>query len=402
MTSPFDPSWFTAHAEAIRHALSVHGASGDAALPEAMPEEGLGTESALSVLAPAVVGPARQLGAATAFAHMDPPTAAAAQAATWWNATLNQNLLHPDTAPVAREAEARVVSWLAPFFGMDGGHMLPGSTVANLTALWAAREVAGVRRVVASEAAHLSVAKAAHLLDLDYEAVPTNAIGALDPERLPSDLRDACLVLTAGATSTGAVDPLDRDHGAAWTHVDAAWAGPMRLSTRLAPRLDGIERADSVAVSAHKWLFQPKESALILFRDAGRAHDAVSFGGAYLAVPNVGVLGSHGAVAVPLMATILALGSAGLAATIEHSMAAMDRFEAGLRDMDGITVHAPNATGVLAWRRDDDAATESLHAALPEGSTSRTRIDGRTWCRNVAANPMADVDALIASVRAYL
>ena len=400
--SEFEPTWFThgqqAIEQAIKRATALAEAPGTAVpLPDVLPNRGLGTEGALERLAPHVLDGARRLGDAAAFAHMDPPTAAAAQATTWWNAVLNQNLLHPDTAPAARDAEKRAVGWLAPFFGMDGGHMLPGSTLGNLTALWAARELRGVRRVVASEAAHLSVGKAAHLLGLAHETVPVDGGGALDAALL-SDLSDACLVLTAGTTSMGAVDPLE-PQGAAWTHVDAAWAGPMRLSPRFAARLAGIEGADSVAVSAHKWLFQPKESALVLFADSAAAHETISFGGAYLAVPNVGLLGSHGAIAVPLLATLLAPGRDGVAATVEHAMDAMDRFADGLARTEGVTLYGSNRTGVLAWRLSNDAATSALHARLPEGSTSLTRLDHRVWCRNVAANPMADVDALLEAVR---
>jgi glutamate/tyrosine decarboxylase-like PLP-dependent enzyme len=99
-----------------------------------------------------------------------------------------------------------------------------------------------------------------------YRPVETDALGRVQANAL-GNLKRACLVLTAGTTSVGAVDPLDTIGQAAWTHVDAAWAGPLRLSERHAEVLAGIERADSVAISAHKWLFQPKESALILFRD---------------------------------------------------------------------------------------------------------------------------------------
>jgi glutamate/tyrosine decarboxylase-like PLP-dependent enzyme len=67
-------------------------------------------------------------------------------------AAVNQNLLHPDTGPVARLLEPLVVGWLAPVFGMGGGHLVPGSTLANLTALWAARDLAGARTVVTSTA----------------------------------------------------------------------------------------------------------------------------------------------------------------------------------------------------------------------------------------------------------
>jgi hypothetical protein len=114
-------------------------------------------------------------------------------------------------------------------------------------------------------------------------------------------------VLTAGTVATRAVDPLSAARGAAWRHVDAAWAGPLRLSSHAAV-LDGVQTADSVTVSAHRWLYQPKESALVLFRDPDAAHGAMSFGGGYLAAPNVGLLGSRGNAALALAALLLALG----------------------------------------------------------------------------------------------
>lgn len=295
-------------------------------LPMELPPLGIGSRAALNSLAPSIPGGAARLGEPTSFAHMDPPTPWITWALTLWNASLNQNLLHAATSPVARQMEERVVAWLAPWFGMNGGHMTSGSTLANLTALWSARECAGITQVIASEGAHLSIAKAAHLLGLDYRRVPVNASGSLDAAQLPANLSRCALVLTAGATSTGAIDSLDLAGSAAWTHVDAAWAGPLRLS-KYADLLAGIESADSVAVSAHKWLFQPKESALVLFKDTAKAHAAVSFGGAYLATPNVGVLGSHGAAATALLATLLAWGREGVAQRIEHCM----DLEPGLR-----------------------------------------------------------------------
>ena len=249
-----------------------------------LPETGIGSMAAMEQLAPRVLGAATRLGADTAFAHMDPPTPWITWAMSLWNAALNQNLLHPATGPVARAMEETVIRWLSPFFGMSGGHMTPGSTLANLTALWAARECSGVQEVIASASAHVSIAKAAHILGLRFIQLPVDRVGALAPDALPRDLSKTALVLTAGTTSTGAIDDLALAGRAAWTHIDAAWGGPLRL-TRYSGRLDGIEQADSVAVSAHKWLFQPKESALIFFRDTPTAHAAISFRGAYLASP---------------------------------------------------------------------------------------------------------------------
>lgn len=308
---------FQPHEAELQHALATlishfndstgpHVGEGALELPNQMPAQGIGGTDALQALAENFFPAAARLGHPGYFAHMDPPTPWMSWVGALWAAALNQNLLHTDTGYGARELEERVVSWLSAPFGMDGGHMVPGSTVANLTALWAARELKGVRAVVASEMAHLSIRKAASLLGLQFREIPADEQHRLRPELAEGiDPRQTAVVLTAGTVAAGAIDPLHAFPDAVWRHVDAAWAGPLRL-TRYAHLLDGIEQADSVSVSAHKWLFQPKESALVLFKDAKRAHEAVSFGGGYLAVPNVGLLGSHGASALPLAATILA------------------------------------------------------------------------------------------------
>ena len=398
-----DPA-FVADGEALGQALALllaRGQIGDkAVLPMSLPDTGIGEAATLRQLAPLVLGGAQRLDGPLAMAHMDPPTPWITWATTLWNASLNQNLLHPDTAPVARDLEALVVNWLAPLFGMNGGHLVPGSTVANLTGIWAARDAAGAEEVVASRAAHLSVEKAAKLLGMRYRPVETDVLGRLQANAL-GDLKRACLVLTAGTTSVGAVDPLDTIGQAAWTHVDAAWAGPLRLSERHAEVLAGIERADSVAISAHKWLFQPKESALILFREASRANEAISFGGAYLSTPNVGLLGSHGATAVPLLATLLAFGRSGIAARIERCLTHMQEFARHITEQGGVELFAAPVTGVLAWRA-SRVPTERLQEALPAGSTSFTTIHGEKWLRNVAANPNADPLALAEQVRAAI
>ena len=370
-------------------------------LPIELPQVGVGSTGALNSLAPRILGGAVRLGQATSFAHMDPPTPWITWAITLWNASLNQNLLHPATAPVARQLEGRVVAWLAPFFGMNGGHMTPGSTVANLTALWSARECAGITEVIASDGAHLSIAKAAHILGLKYLSVPIDANGSMDAARLPVNLSKSALVLTAGATSTGAIDPFDLAGRAAWTHVDAAWAGPLRMSKH-ANLLAGIESADSVAVSAHKWLFQPKESALVLFRDTEKAHAAVSFGGAYLAAPNVGVLGSHGAAATALLATLLAWGREGVAQRIEHCMDLARCLRDFVVDDERLELYAEPQTGIVVWRPKDENLFDQILHQLPLGSTSITTIAGLKWFRNVAANPSADIELLIAAIQRVL
>jgi len=372
----------------------------DMDLPPAWPEEGLGSAAALDRLVDVALHRASRLDHPGFFAHMDPPTPWVTWAATTWAAAVNQNLLHPDTAPAARQLEPLVLGWLAPAFGMAGGHMTAGSTLANLTGLWAAREVAGVRRVVASAAAHLSVMKAAHLLGLELVTVPVDDQQRLRIDALPDDLGDAVLVLVAGTVATGAIDPLQADIDCGWRHVDAAWAGPLRLSS-YAGLLEGIETADSVAVSAHKWLYQPKDSALILFGDVERAHAAISSGGSYLATANVGVLGSRGNAALPHAATLLAWGRAGLAARLDADMATANGLADLIHAHPALELWPPPVTGVVNWRaRDHDPV--AVRDRISGAWVSTADIDGQTWFRSVAANPFADPGRVVDAITAAL
>jgi L-2,4-diaminobutyrate decarboxylase len=366
-------------------------------LPKSLPTLGIGSNESLSKLAPIVLGGSMRLGQPLSLAHMDPPTPWITWAISIWNSALNQNLLHPATGPAAREIERIVVDWLIPFFGMSGGHMTPGSTVANLTALWAARDAVGIDTVVFSESAHLSIAKAAHILGLKQVVLPVDHSGAIVSSCIPNDMSKSVLVLTAGTTSTGAIDPLCLAGKAAWTHVDAAWAGPLRL-TRYAYLLDGIENADSIAVSSHKWLFQPKESALVFFKDTDRANAAISFGGAYLAVPNIGLLGSHGATAIPLLATLLALGKEGISERIERCFDISCELANFISSRHELDLLAQPKTGVVLWKHKDASLFDEIFELLPTGSVSVAKHDNSRWFRNVAANPNADLSQIVLAI----
>ena len=366
-------------------------------LPDGFPKLGIGELETLDLLAPHVLGRAARLDSSSALAHMDPPTPWITWATTLWNARLNQNLLHPATAPFAIEAERTVIEWLTPFFGMNAGHMCSGSTIANLTALWAARDTKGIEKIVASKAAHISIEKAARILGLPYEQIATNSDGQIDPDKI-GDISKVYLVLTAGTTATGVVDPLALAGQAKWTHVDAAWAGPLRLSPTHAHLLDGIDKADSVAVSAHKWFFQPKDSALIMFREPELANPAISFGGGYLAAPNVGVQGSRGAAAIPLLATMIAWGKTGFANRIDHAMLMASKLANVLHKEDNISLWATPKTGVTVFRP-LTINVEEFYKYLPEGMFSTCMLDNEKWIRSVAANPLADIDEIISTIQ---
>ena len=289
-----------------------------------------------------------------------------------------------------------MIDWLAPLFGMDGGHLTAGSTLANLTALGGPRFGRGDHR--RGQRGRPSV---------DRQIGPSPGPGVhrragrrarrLAVDALPQDLTRTALVLTAGTTATGAIDDLGLIGRAAWSHIDAAWAGPLRLSARHGALLDGIERADSIAISPHKWLFQPKDCGMILFRDSAAAHAAVSFNGAYLAAPNVGLQGSRGASAVPLLASLLAWGRDGLVELLDRTMAAAADLTDRLDGDPRCHLWRRPESAIVLWR---PAAVDSagLRARLPVESASLTTLGDTTYLRHVAANPNADVDQVWAAI----
>ncbi|MBU6214019.1 MAG: hypothetical protein KGP01_06220 [Actinomycetales bacterium] len=196
----------------------------------------------------------------------------------------------------ASRVEEQAVRWLGEYLGFpaDGGSFTSGGQVSNLTALAAARErafpgsrrtgMAGVRAsVYVSAEAHVSVRRAVEVLGLGSDSVrtvPLDARRRMDSVALraqvAADVADGltpmAVVATGGTTLTGAVDPLDAiadvaaDH-AMWMHVDGAYGLAAAGLPRTAGLFAGLDRADSVSIDAHKWLFVPKACSAVLVRD---------------------------------------------------------------------------------------------------------------------------------------
>lgn len=368
----------------------------------------LGERAALESLGSLYGNGSQDLGHPLWMAHMDPPTLRVARAGHLWAATLNQNLLHPDTAPFARDLERWVLDQLAPLWGMSHGLVVPGSTLANLTALWAARDTAGVDTVIASTAAHGSIAKAAQILGLRLEPVPATSEGGWNP-RAAADLarrfgRTAVLVPTFGTTALGAIDDVtwlsnDESGRPRWVHVDAAWAGPLVLSH--APdrvvKIFGQGIVDSVSVSGHKWLFQPKESALVMFRQ-GLDLAPISSTAGYLAAPNLGIQGSRGGNAVLALAlTLAAHAPSGLGAIIDHCLGLSNRLVDAIERAQVFELHPGSDCGVTLWRPGSGGDRGRLNEAILRAGVgvSTAEVDGRWWLRCVAANPFAEPETIV-------
>ena len=245
------------------------------------------------------------------FGYVASPSTPAGAYADLLASALNQNVTSWRSAPAATEVERTVVRWLAELVGYASdaaGLLTSGGSMANLTALLMAhraRAGAQVARkgmsaidspmtVYASEQVHLSVPKAADVLGLGRDHVrliETDEMFRLDVrrlrERIDADVREGlkpfCVVANAGTVNTGAVDSLEEIARVAqqydlWLHVDGAYGAPATLDAERRALFRGIERADSLSIDAHKWLYAPVDCGCLLFRDARAARSALSPG----------------------------------------------------------------------------------------------------------------------------
>jgi len=238
---------------------------------------------------------------------------------------LNQNLVKTETSKAFTPLERQVLGMLhrlvyqqkQPFYDrwlhdsyQHLGAFCSGGTIANITALWAARnshfgpqgDFRGINKegmyaamrhydcegaaVLVSERGHYSLSKAADVLGIGREQIVSVATDGNNRIRIDAlreriaalrqhNIRPFALVGIAGTTETGNVDPLEQladiaaEEGLHF-HVDAAWGGPTLFSARYRDKLKGIERADSVTIDAHKQLYVPMGVGLVVFRDPAK------------------------------------------------------------------------------------------------------------------------------------
>jgi len=228
-------------------------------------------------------------------------------------AGLNANLGGRDHMPI--EVERQVVEWMRSLFGFpdtSSGLFVTGTSMANLMAVLVARSSAlgtGVRRrgvqaagkrlaAYASAAAHGCIAQAMDLSGLGIEAlrvIATDAAHRIDLAALSSAIEadraagftPFLLVGTAGTVDIGAIDDLAGLAEIAarerlWFHVDGAFGALAMLAPELAPRLAGIERADSLAFDFHKWGQVPYDAGFLLVRDGTLHRSTFASPAAYL------------------------------------------------------------------------------------------------------------------------
>ena len=378
---------------------------------------------------------------------------------------LNPNSMLWRTSPAATELEQRVLEWLAGWLGLPTslfGIINDTASVSTLCALAAARQLvpgyssqegmgslAAPLRLYASEQAHSSIDKAALLLGLGTASVrkiPTRADYSMDPHALEaaivSDLAAGeipfCVVATAGTTSTTSIDPLEKIATLCarfdlWLHVDAAYGGAAAVVPDMRPRFRGWERADSIVVNPHKWLFTPMCCSVLYTRrpddlraafslvpeylrsDVGddrseaQGDDADGLGAAPIDFMNYGIQLGRPFRALKLWMVMNAYGRAGIEQRLRHHMELAARFASWVDEHPDFERLAPTPLSTVCFRyrpgagrgtgdgtdlapvpQDPHAAAnEELMARVNRGGQiflSHTRLRGRLALRLAIGN----------------
>jgi aromatic-L-amino-acid decarboxylase len=392
----------------------------------AMPVEGSDAMEVLDALRCKIVPHAMTISSPRYFGLFNP---APLPVAVWVDAlcaALNQNGAAWRQSPSVSALESVVIGWLGEVLNQpEGGFgtLTSGGSEANLIALKCARDQAVRRaahvglskfgapiRVYASEQGHYSLRRSVDILGMGRDNLRTIDTDTcfrirLDDLRaaIEADLahgrRPAAIVGIAGSTSTGAVDPLDglADLAAEfglWYHVDAAYGGALAFSTTHGALLRGIERADSVTLDPHKWLFVPFSCGALLTRH-GRAGLRAAFdctpeylnerrddddGG--LDFFRYGQLGTRRGNALKLWAALSRLGRRGYAEIIDQQISLTHRLATHLSTMADFEVLGEVQTAVCCARflpgqlRD---APGPVQDELQQRLQQRIERGGRAW-----------------------
>ena len=316
-------------------------------------------------------------------------------------ATLNVNAFTWLSSPAATELEVTVMDWLAQLLGLPRGwhgHIEDTASTATIAALAAARTKRPGGVVVASEQANFSVEKAARLVGLPYRKVPVDA----DFRMLPDFDLDGvtAVVATVGTTATTSVDPIAeiaRRCAAAgvWLHVDAAYAGSAAVCPEFRWCLDGVERADSVVVNPHKWLFTPIDCSALWTRRPEAFHEAFAYVPDYLAAtPEAIDIKDYGPAlgrrfrALKLWFVLRWYGAEGLRALIREHVRLAELFASLIDAEPGWEVVAPHPFSTVCFRHVERDNDEIARAATATGEVfvATTKLRGDTIIRLAIGN----------------
>ncbi len=347
-----------------RVAPSPEALEGLARLEAPLPEGPAAAEEVLALLDETCSPATTAMAGPRFFGFVIGGSLPAALAANWLAGAWDQNtgLYAPTPATAALEQVA--LGWLLELFGLPGscgGAFVTGATMANFSALAAARHALLMREgwdveseglfgapeitVVVGEEAHPTLFKSLGLLGLGRNRVvrvPVDSQGRMRADALPEIKGPTVVCAQAGNVNTGAFDPLPeicgRAHAAdAWVHVDGAFGLWAAAAPSLRHLSEGLAEADSCATDFHKWLNVPYDSGIAFVRDAAALRAAMAVTAEYLPTesphrnpsdytPEL----SRRARGVEVWAALRSLGRSGLAELIERTCRHARRFAEGL------------------------------------------------------------------------
>ena len=315
------------------------------------------------------------------------------------------------TSPASTELEEVTLDWLRQMMGLDAGMegiIYDTASVSSMHALAAAREGTERRireegmsgrpdlpllRVYASEQSHSSIEKGVITLGLGQRGlrkVPTDAEFRMDPKALAAavteDKRNGmlpfCVVATVVTTSTASIDPVNEivpvcEEHSMWLHVDAAYAGSAAIVPELRHVLAGCERADSLCVNPHKWLFTPFDLSVLYCRQMELLRRAFSLVPEYLRTPEDAKVRSGSDYGIQLGRRFRALklwmivryfGQEGLVARIREHCRLARLFASWIEESVDWELMAPVQFGLVCFRACPGAGGET-------GQVSENQLD---------------------------
>ena len=339
-----------------------------------------------------------------------------ALAANWLAAAWDQNAGASTASPVAATLESVAQRWLVELFGLPPttvAGFVTGATMANLTALAAARHAVLARvgwdveargltgapavTVIVGDEVHPSLVKGLGLLGLGRERVyrvPTDEQGRMRADLLPRIFGPTIVCAQAGNVNTGAFDPIEdivaaAHEAGAWVHVDGAFGLWAAAAPARAHLVRGIGAADSWATDAHKWLNVPYDCGLAFVRDPEPLRAAMGVTAAYLPDSMMRESAAHTpelsrrARGVEVWAVLRALGRSGLADLIERDCRHATRFAEGLRAA-GFEILNDVVLNQVLVSFGDEETTRRVVAAVKEDGTCWAGVtvwQGRTAMR---------------------
>jgi aromatic-L-amino-acid decarboxylase len=352
------------------------------------------------------------------------------------------------TSPASAELEEVVLDWLRQMMGLDAGYtgiIYDTASVSSLHAIAAAREGVELRireegmsgrtdlpllRVYASEQANSSIEKGVITLGLGQRGlrkIPVDAEFRMNTQALAEAIEEDksqgmvpfCVVATVGTTSTSSIDPVKEiipigEKHAMWLHVDAAYAGSAAVVPELQYILAGCERADSVAVNPHKWLFTPFDLSVLYCRHMDLLRRAFSLVPEYLRTPeqeqvrngsDYGIQLGRRFRALKLWMIIRYFGHEGLASRIREHCRLAKMFSSWVEESPDWELTAPVPLSLVCFRAcphvdvGDEEARNERWDALNEEVMHAVNATGKAFLSHTRLNDKLTLRLAIGNIR---